>query len=168
MIETSRGIFIDSQAEAIVNTVNTVGVMGKGVALLIKEKFEENYRQYRAACKRNEIEVGRMFVVRTEASQRELLVDASKKNVTENPQWIINFPTKKHWRNPSQLVWIEEGLKDLKRVIDENVIQTVAMPQLGCGNGGLDWKDVKPLVDEVFGNDLSVTIIVYDPPEKER
>lgn len=166
MIETSREIFIDSKEEAIVNTVNTVGVMGKGVALLIKEKFKENYRQYRAACKRNDIEVGRMFVVRTEASQRKLLDSTSEKNESENPQWIINFPTKKHWRNPSQLVWIEDGLKDLKRVIDENGIQTVAMPQLGCGNGGLDWKDVKPLVDEVFGNDLGVTIIVYDPPGK--
>lgn len=71
-------------------------------------------------------------MVRTEASQRELLDSASEKNVTENPQWIINFPTKKHWRNSSQLVWIEEGLKDLRRVIDENGIQTVAMPQLGA------------------------------------
>jgi O-acetyl-ADP-ribose deacetylase (regulator of RNase III) len=113
-----------------VNTVNTVGVMGKGVALMFKEAFPDNFRAYENACKRKEIHIGRMFV-----TERQNLI---------GPKWIINFPTKQHWRNPSKIEWIEEGLEDLKRIIIENNIKSLAIPPLGSGNGGLGWVNVRP------------------------
>src|ERR1700740_1888493 len=108
MIEFTRGNLLESEADALVNTVNTVGVMGKGVALMFKEAFPENFKAYEAACKKEEVQVGRMFV-----TERAQLV---------GPKWIINFPTKKHWRHPSKMEWIEEGLEDLKRIISEKGI----------------------------------------------
>lgn len=105
MIEFKRGNLLESKAEALVNTVNTVGVMGKGVALMFKEAYPENFKAYEAACKKKEVEVGRMFVTECQA-----LI---------GPKWIINFPTKEHWRGNSKMKWIEAGLEDLKRVIAE-------------------------------------------------
>jgi len=127
MITFTTGNLLDSGAEALVNTVNTVGVMGKGIALMFKEAFPDNYSRYEAACKHKQISVGRMFV-----TERENLI---------GPKWIINFPTKKHWRHPSKVEWIVAGLEDLKRVIAENDIHSVALPPLGSGNGRLDWQD---------------------------
>jgi len=129
MIELTTGNLLDADVEALVNTVNTVGVMGKGVALMFKEAFPENFKAYEAACKRKEVRVGRMFV--TERGQ------------FIGPKFIINFPTKQHWRNPAKIEWIEAGLEDLKRVIIENDIHSIAIPPLGSGNGGLIWSEVR-------------------------
>ena len=125
---------LDSEAEALVNTVNTVGIMGKGVALQFKEKFPLNFKLYQKACKNTEVRTGKMFVTET--------------GFLTNPKYIINFPTKTDWRSNSRLEDIADGLNDLVKVVNEKNIQSIAIPPLGCGNGGLDWKDVKPLIEE--------------------
>jgi O-acetyl-ADP-ribose deacetylase (regulator of RNase III) len=135
-----------------VNTVNTVGVMGKGIALMFKEAFPANFREYEDACKRKDVRIGRMFVTETRAF--------------EGPQWIINFPTKKHWRQPSKMEWIVEGLQDLKRVIRERNIRSVALPPLGAGNGRLDWSEVRVEIQRALADLGDVDIVVYEPTEK--
>jgi O-acetyl-ADP-ribose deacetylase (regulator of RNase III) len=150
MIEFTQGNLLESDAEALVNTVNTVGVMGKGVALMFKEAFPENFHAYESACKRNEVRVGRMFVTH---SQR----------LGGQAKWIINFPTKEKWFQPSRYEWIEEGLKDLKRVIAENDIHSIALPPLGAGNGRLKWDRVKPMIEAALSDLPSVRVIVYEP-----
>lgn len=163
MIRTSNEELIKSNAQALVNTVNTVGVMGKGVALLFKEKFPENYKQYRKKCKKQEIVIGKMYIYTIEPAQPRMeLGDAShEQQHVDRPKWIINFPTKKHWRSPSKIEWIEQGLIDLKRVIKDSDIRSIALPQLGCGNGGLDWKEVKPLIEEAFKDSLEVEVTIH-------
>ncbi|HUE89779.1 MAG TPA: macro domain-containing protein [Vicinamibacterales bacterium] len=149
MIHYAQGNLLKAPAEALVNTVNEIGVMGKGIALMFRETFPETSRAYERAAKAGEIRVGRMFVT----ENRDLLW---------GPRWIIHFPTKKHWRHPSKLEWIREGLRDLVRVVNERQIGSVALPPLGCGSGGLDWELVRreiaaaaeevPRVDfQVFG-----------------
>jgi len=150
MITFTEGNLLKAEAEALVNTVNTFGVMGKGIALMFKEAFPENFRAYAAACKKHEVEVGRVF-----ATERQDLVGG--------PKWIINFPTKKHWRNPSKIEWIKEGLEDLVRFIHEHKIKSVALPPLGSGNGGLDWKEVRPAIEAALGNLQDVDVVVYEP-----
>jgi O-acetyl-ADP-ribose deacetylase (regulator of RNase III) len=152
MMKFTKGNLLDAHAEALVNTVNTVGVMGKGIALMFKEAFPSNFRAYEAACKHNEVRIGHMFVTETAK--------------LDGARWIINFPTKKHWRHPAKLEWIVEGLEDLRRVITEKGIRSVALPPLGAGNGGLDWKDVRPEVERVLGVLKDVTVLVYEPTEK--
>jgi O-acetyl-ADP-ribose deacetylase (regulator of RNase III) len=152
MITFTTGNLLESDAEALVNTVNTVGVMGKGIALMFKEAFPENFKAYQAACKRGEIEVGRIFV-----TERVDLV---------GPKWIINFPTKKHWRNPSQLKWIQQGLEDLKRFIVEKRVRSIALPPLGSGNGGLDWSRVRSEIEAMLADLTDVTVFVYEPTTK--
>jgi len=152
MIRFTTGNLLDAKAEAVVNTVNTVGVMGKGIALMFKEAFAENFLSYEAACKRNEISVGHMFV-----TERQNLL---------GPRWIINFPTKKHWRYPSKMEWITTGLEDLKRVIVENGIRSIALPPLGSGNGGLNWQDVRPRIEEALGSLPDVEVTVYEPTQQ--
>lgn len=152
MISYAKGNLLDADVEAVVNTVNTVGVMGKGIALMFKEAFPANFKEYKAACKRGEIEVGRMFVTKT----GKLI----------GPKWIINFPTKKHWRQRTKIEWITEGLEDLKKVIEENNMRSVAVPPLGCGNGGLDWHDVRPVISESLRSISGVEVIVYEPTSK--
>jgi O-acetyl-ADP-ribose deacetylase (regulator of RNase III) len=149
MIRFTTGNLLDAKVEALVNTVNTVGVMGKGIALMFKEAFPENFSKYEAACKSNEISVGHMFVTQ----RRDLL----------GPKWIINFPTKKHWRHPSKLEWITTGLDDLKCVILKNDIRSIALPPLGSGNGGLDWQDVRPKIEAALGALANVDVTVYEP-----
>ena len=151
MIELTTGNLLDADVEALVNTVNTVGVMGKGVALMFKEAFPENFKAYEAACKRKEVRVGRMFV--TERGQ------------FIGPKFIINFPTKQHWRNPAKMEWIEAGLEDLKRVIIENDIHSIAIPPLGSGNGGLIWSEVRKKIEAAF-TALPVRVVVYEPTSK--
>lgn len=107
------------------NTVNTVGVMGKGIALMFKEAFPENLKVHEVACKKGDMQLGRMLVT-------------ERTDLVRGPRWIINFPTKKHWRQASKMEWIIAGLEDLKRVIAEKGIRSVALPPLGSGNGGLD------------------------------
>jgi len=148
MIRFTQGNLLEAQAEALVNTVNTVGVMGKGIALMFKERFAENYRLYAAACKAAQVETGKMFV--------------TSANELEGPKWIINFPTKRHWRSPSQLVWITDGLEDLRRFLIENQVKSVAIPPLGAGNGGLKWSAVREQIEHVL-SDLDVDILVFEP-----
>lgn len=150
MITFTEGNLLDAKAEALVNTVNTVGVMGKGIALMFKEAFPENLRAYVDACKKKEIEVGRVFVT-------------ERHNWVGGPKWIVNFPTKQHWRNPSKIEWIKEGLQDLKRFIIENNVRSIALPPLGSGNGGLDWRVVRPAIESVLGTLPDVEVIVYEP-----
>ena len=152
MIHFQKGNLLEAPADALVNTVNTVGVMGKGIALMFKEAFPENFRAYEEAWKRGELHVGQMFV--TESSR------------LEGPKWIINFPTKKHWRQPAKLEWITEGLADLRRVIAEKRIRSIALPPLGCGNGGLDWADVRPVIERELSPLRDVDVLVFEPTAK--
>lgn len=149
MIRFTQGNLLDADAEALVNTVNTVGVMGKGIALMFKEAFPENFRSYEAACKAGAVRIGSMYV-----TERRKMI---------GPKWIINFPTKEHWRQPSQMEWIDEGLQDLKHVIVEKNIRSVAIPPLGSGNGGLDWAGVKRRIEMALEPLRDVSVIVYEP-----
>lgn len=152
MTRYTQGNLLEARAEALVNTVNTVGVMGKGIALMFKERFADNYRHYAAACKAKEVHTGRMFVTET----HEL----------DGPRWIVNFPTKQHWRAPSKLEWIVEGLQDLRRFIVENGVKSIAIPPLGAGNGGLDWTEVKPYIEKALGDLEGVDVLVFEPTER--
>lgn len=152
MIRYTQGNLLNADAEALVNTVNTVGVMGKGIALMFKEAFSENFERYAAACRDHQVEVGHMFVT----ERRELL----------GPKWIINFPTKKHWRHPSRLQWIRDGLDDLRRVIEEKGIRCIAIPPLGSGNGGLEWPAVRREIEAKLGDMEEVDIVVYEPTQE--
>ncbi len=151
MLSFTQGNLLTANAEALVNTVNTVGVMGKGIALMFKESFPDNFKIYVAACKRGELRVGHMLV--------------TERQDMYGPKWIINFPTKEHWRSPSRIEWIEEGLRDLVRVIRENDIKSIAIPPLGSGNGGLRWQDVRPKVEAALSALPDVEILVYEPTE---
>lgn len=143
------GNLLEADTQALVNTVNTVGVMGKGIALQFKERFPINYKLYADACKKGEMVIGKMFVV--------------KENTFQGEKIIINFPTKTEWFKKSQYNYIEEGLKDLVRVIKEYSIQSIAVPPLGCGNGGLKWDKVKLLMDQYLGSLSNISIQVYEP-----
>lgn len=149
MIEFTTGNLLEAKTEALVNTVNTVGVMGKGIALMFKDRFPENYQAYEAACEDQRVEVGRMFVTAGPA--------------LTGPKWIVNFPTKKHWRNPSKLEWIRDGLRDLRNIIEDLKIKSIALPPLGSGNGGLEWKIVKLEIEEALSDLDDVDIVVYEP-----
>lgn len=151
MITYTQGNLLESRAEALVNTVNTVGVMGKGIALMFKERFADNYRLYAAACKAKQVQTGKMFI--TEVLE------------LDGPRWIVNFPTKQHWRAPSRLEWIVEGLQDLRRFIVEKQIKSIAIPPLGAGNGGLSWPDVRAKIEAALG-DLETDIHVYEPTRR--
>lgn len=156
MIDFAEGNLLDADVDVLVNTVNTEGVMGKGVALQFRRAFPENYEAYRAACARGEVKIGTMFVTET----RRL----------EGPRLIVNFPTKRHWRSKSKLADIEAGLSDLRRVVIETGAESVAVPALGCGLGGLSWSDVKPVIEEVLGS-LDARVLVFPPqaaPAPER
>ncbi len=149
MIRYTTGNLLESNAEALVNTVNTVGVMGKGIALMFKEAFPDNFKAYTIACKRGEVVIGRMFVTHC--------------NDMYGPKWIINFPTKKHWRQPAKIEWVVEGLSDLKEFIRRNNICSVAIPPLGAGNGGLEWQEVRPKIEDALAELSDVDIVVYEP-----
>ena len=151
MMKFLQGNLLEAPAEAIVNTVNTVGVMGKGIALMFKEAFPDNFQRYEEACKEKAVRVGHMFVT------ENLAIDG--------PRWIINFPTKQHWRKPAKLQWVIDGLADLRRVIEEKGIHSVAVPPLGCGNGGLDWAEVRPEIERALGGMMDVDVLVYEPTE---
>lgn len=148
MITFTQGNLLEARAEALVNTVNTVGVMGKGIALMFKERFAENYRLYAAACRAKEVHTGKVFVT-----------GVSEFN---GPRWIVNFPTKQHWRYPSKMEWVVEGLKDLRRFLIENQVKSIAIPPLGAGNGGLDWAEVRKQIEATLGG-LETEILVYEP-----
>ena len=149
MITYTTGNLLEAEVEALVNTVNTVGVMGKGIALMFKEQFPTNMAAYAKACKSGEVQTGQVFVTET----AELI----------GPRWIVNFPTKQHWRGKSRMGWIEDGLVDLRRFIKKNDVRSIAIPPLGSGNGGLAWAEVKAKIGEVLGDLDGVQIVVYEP-----
>jgi O-acetyl-ADP-ribose deacetylase (regulator of RNase III) len=149
MISYTQGNLLDARVDALVNTVNTVGVMGKGIALMFKERYDHNFKLYAAACKAGEVKLGQMFVTET--------------GEFDGPRWIINFPTKDHWKGNSRLEWVDAGLLDLKRVLHERNIRSVAIPPLGAGNGGLDWSTVKARINTALADLGGVEVIVYEP-----
>jgi len=149
MIEPTRGNILTDDAEALVNTVNCVGVMGKGIALQFKKAFPENFKAYEAACRRKEVEPGRMFVFET--------------GQMFNPRYIINFPTKRHWRDKSRYEDIESGLKALVREVQQRKIRSIAIPPLGSGLGGLQWPRVKAMIEAAFEEMPDVRVKLYEP-----
>ncbi len=154
MITSRSGDLLSADTEAIVNTVNCVGVMGKGIALQFKRGYPANFKEYEKACKKGSVRLGHMFVVPT--------------NQLDGPKWIINFPTKGHWREGSNLSDIESGLKDLVSVIAELGITSIAIPPLGAGNGGLDWNDVRPLITRELSGLAGLDVQLFEPLKAER
>jgi O-acetyl-ADP-ribose deacetylase (regulator of RNase III) len=149
MLRYRQGNLLEAKTEAVVNPVNEVGVMGKGLALMFKKAFPDNFTTYETACKHGEVQVGHMFVTECHA--------------LAGPRWIINFPTKRHWRQPSEIAWVRDGLLDLHRIIEKRGIRSIALPALGCGNGGLEWDDVRPEIESALGGLAGVEIVVYQP-----
>lgn len=149
MIEYTTGDLLTAKTEAIVNTVNCVGVMGRGIALQFKKKFPENFKAYAAACENKEIKPGYMHV-----HEREDMFF---------PRYIINFPTKNHWQAKSKMGDIETGLDDLVQVVKNKKISSIAIPPLGSGLGGLNWLDVKKKIEEKLSHLEDVQILVYEP-----
>ncbi|WP_439473095.1 type II toxin-antitoxin system antitoxin DNA ADP-ribosyl glycohydrolase DarG [Brevundimonas sp.] len=149
MITFTSGDILKSGAEALVNTVNCVGVMGRGVALQFKNAFQDNYEAYARACEAQEVQPGRMFVY--------------ERHRLDTPRFIINFPTKRHWRGKSRMEDIDAGLIDLVRVIRERKIRSIAIPPLGSGLGGLDWRQVRPRIEQALEAVPDVEVIVYEP-----
>lgn len=157
MIEHTQGNLLSADAEALVNTVNCVGYMGKGIALQFKQAFPQNFKAYQRACKTEEVQPGKMFVFET--------------GNLVNPRYIINFPTKNHWRGKSRMEDIEQGLQDLIAIIRKLSIRSVAIPPLGSGLGGLDWQQVKPRIEAAFADLADVHVLLYEPkgaPEAGR
>ena len=148
MIKHTSGNLLESDAEALVNTVNCVGVMGKGIALQFKQAFSENFKAYAKACKAGEVRTGNMFIFGT--------------GNMFNPKYIVNFPTKRHWKAKSRLDDIESGLADLIIQVEKLKITSIAIPPLGAGLGGLRWRDVRQKIYDAF-EDHSVQVLLYEP-----
>ena len=149
MFQSMKGNLLESQAEALVNTVNTEGIMGKGVALQFRRAFPEMYRAYKQACQAGRVHPGSMFVFKISSSS--------------NPQYIINFPTKRNWRSKSRMEDIETGLSALVADVRKLGIRSVAVPPLGCGLGGLSWNDVRRRMQLAFQELPEVNWLVYEP-----
>lgn len=154
MISYKKGNMFNEDAEAIINTVNCVGVMGRGIALQFKKLYPDNFKEYHKACKAGEVKPGKMFIF-----SNSLLI---------NPKYIINFPTKRHWKGKSSIYDIKEGLLALKKDIKKLNIQSIVIPPLGCGLGGLNWADVKNLIDDIMGDLNDVQIIVFKPNNEDH
>jgi len=148
MIKYKKGNILKDNSEAIVNLVNCIRVMGKGLALQFKKKYPENFEVYAKACKNNEVNIGKMFVF--------------DRNEDINPKYIINFPTKKHWRGKSKIEFIDLGLEDLVKVIEIYSIKSIAIPLPGSGLGGLDWNVVNLKIEDYLKG-LDCDIMVYEP-----
>ncbi len=146
---TTGDLLKQTDVDAIVNTVNCVGVMGKGIALQFKNKWPDNFVAYQAACKAGQVRPGRMMVFDAGAYAQ--------------PHYIINFPTKDHWRGKSQLAFIRDGLQDLVAQVRALGIQSIAVPPLGCGNGGLNWAEVRPLIESAFAALPDVDVRLFEP-----
>lgn len=157
MIELTSGDILKDDSEAIVNTVNCVGIMGRGIALQFKKAWPENFKAYEAACLREEVQPGRMFVFET--------------GHLTNPRYIINFPTKRHWRGKSRIQDIESGLTALVAEIRNRGITSVAIPPLGSGLGGLEWNDVRPRIEAALAVVPEVHVRIFEPkgaPQADR
>ena len=149
MITITQGNLIEANAEALVNTVNCVGYMGRGIALQFKKAFPANYKAYERACRAKEVRPGTMFVFQTGS--------------VVNPKYIINFPTKRHWRGKSRLSDIESGLQALVEEINKHGINSVAVPPLGCGLGGQDWDTVRPLIEKALADLPDTEVMLFEP-----
>lgn len=149
MITYAVGDLLQADTQALVNTVNCVGIMGKGIALQFRRRYPETFAAYEKACRRGEVTIGSMFVTRT--------------GQLHGPEYIINFPTKRHWRSPSELSYIDAGLVDLIRVIRERGIMSIAIPALGVGNGGLAWADVEFRLTAALIALPDVHVVLYPP-----
>jgi O-acetyl-ADP-ribose deacetylase (regulator of RNase III) len=157
MMKLTHGDILKADVDAIVNTVNCVGVMGRGIALQFKKAWPDNYKVYKKACDAGEVVPGKMFVFDT----RQLT----------NPRYIVNFPTKRHWRGASRMEDIESGLLALAKWIQETEVRSIAIPPLGSGLGGLDWAEVKTRIETALGKLGSIDIFIYEPkgaPENDR
>lgn len=151
MIEFMRGDLLKQDVEALVNAVNCAGVMGRGIALQFRKAFPENFQVYESACKRGEVRPGSMIVFQTD--------------LLKNPRYVINFPTKRHWRDKSRLSDIESGLEALIAEVKRLGICTIALPALGCGLGGLEWRDVRPRIEKAFSAVPEVHVRLFEPEE---
>ena len=149
MIELTTGNLLETNTEALVNTVNCVGVMGKGIALQFKQAYPDNFRAYEQACRAGEVQLGRMLTFST--------------GTLVNPKYIINFPTKRHWKGKSRIEDINRGLIALIDEVQRLEITSIAVPPLGCGNGGLNWSDVRPLIEAAFASLPHVRVLLYAP-----
>ena len=157
MIELTSGDILKDDAEAIVNTVNCVGIMGRGIALQFKNAWPENFKAYEAACLREEVQPGRMFIFET--------------GQLTHPRYIVNFPTKRHWRGKSRIQDIESGLQALVHEIRQRSITSVAIPPLGSGLGGLEWDEVRPRIEAALAAVPEVHVRIFEPkgaPEADR
>ncbi len=148
MIEIIEGDILTADTEALVNSVNCVGIMGRGIALQFKKAFPDNFKAYAAACRRGEVEPGHMFVFQTGRL---------------TPRYIINFPTKRHWRGKSRMSDIDIGLAALVREIKQLEIRSIAIPPLGAGLGGLKWADVRPRIERALAHLPQVHALVFEP-----
>ena len=149
MLEYTSGDILRTDAEAVINTVNCVGVMGRGIALQFKKTYPANFKAYAAACKHHQVQPGRMFVFET--------------GELTNPRYVINFPTKRHWRGNSRMEDIESGLAALVEVIEARGIRSVAIPPLGSGLGGLEWLRVRNRIETAMQSLPDVRVVVYEP-----
>jgi O-acetyl-ADP-ribose deacetylase (regulator of RNase III) len=149
MIDITRGNLLIAETEALVNTVNCVGYMGKGIALQFKQAFPANFKDYEVACAADKVAPGRMFV--------------HDNGGLVNPRWIINFPTKRDWRGKSRLEDIASGLKALVADVQRLGIRSIAVPPLGCGLGGLDWAVVRPMIEDAFAALPDVKVLLFEP-----
>lgn len=151
MTEYRNGNILQADVEALVNTVNCVGIMGRGIALQFKNAFPQNFKEYQRACKNGEVQPGSMLVHATGA--------------LTNPKFVINFPTKRHWKGKSRMEDIEAGLIDLKAIIEHLGVRSIAIPPLGSGLGGLNWSDVRPRIEEMVNGLIDVQVTIYEPVE---
>jgi len=149
MIELTRGNILRADAEALVNTVNCVGFMGRGIALQFKKAYPANYEAYRKACDAGEVQPGRMFIFELDSML--------------NPKYVINFPTKRDWRAKSRYEDVESGLKTLIAEVRRLDIHSIAVPPLGCGLGGLDWRKVRPMIEQAFTALPEVRVLLFEP-----
>ncbi|NEO84017.1 MAG: macro domain-containing protein [Spirulina sp. SIO3F2] len=149
MVIIHQGDLLQAPAEALVNPVNCVGVMGKGLALQFKRQFPDNFQKYKQACAEQMVQPGKMLTISLPNDR--------------HPHYIINFPTKRHWRSKSRLEDIQTGLADLIATVERLKIQSIAIPPLGCGLGGLSWAIVKPLVVDAFAAVPEVQVLLFDP-----
>lgn len=152
MIRETRGNLLKAPVEALVNTVNTKGIMGKGIALQFRQAFPLMFRDYEKSCQEGRVELGKMDV-------------HDLGGLVGGPRWIVNFPTKGHWRSRSRIEDVEDGLDDLVAKIQELGIQSIAVPPLGCGNGGLPWHEVRPLIEAAFATVPEVEVLLFAPVE---
>jgi len=157
MIEITQGDILKANAEALVNTVNCVGVMGRGIALQFRKAFPGNFKAYKTLCDHKELKPGKVFIY-----------DLDR---LENPRYVINFPTKRHWKGKSRLEYIESGLISLVEEVRKKHIHSVAVPPLGCGLGGLQWDEVRSRIEDAFGDTPDVHVLLFEPkgaPETEK